>query len=230
MTCLLILMGFISRKQKDLCCQKIDININYEQGNYFIEREDIIAIMKSAGIEVKEPSLSKINYDHLETLIQSDPIVAKAEVYSTIEGTLKIDVFQRKPVIRIMTNRNIGDFYIDEEGAKMPLSPKFTSRVLIVNGYVKESMLDDLFLLAKYVNKNKFWKAQVQQIYIDLNGVIVLIPRVGNHKIIFGDMTDYEEKFEKLMIFYKKGLNNIGWDRYKLIDLKYKNQVVCTKK
>jgi cell division protein FtsQ len=52
---------------------------------------------------------------------------------------------------------------------------------------------------------------------------------VGNHKIILGDCSDLEQKFKKLFAFYKDGLNKIGWNTYKTINLKYKNQVVCTR-
>ena len=83
--------------------------------------------------------------------------------------------------------------------------------------------------IEKYVDKNNFWKSQIQQIYINLDEEIELIPRVGRHKIIFGDVSDMDEKFKKLMIFYKKGLHYTGWNKYKTINLKFKNQIVCTK-
>jgi cell division protein FtsQ len=58
-----------------------------------------------------------------------------------------------------------------------------------------------------------------------------LYPAVGNQKILFGKATDIAEKFEKLKIFYNEGLNKTdNWNKYSTINLKYKNQVVCTKK
>jgi cell division protein FtsQ len=48
---------------------------------------------------------------------------------------------------------------------------------------------------------------------------------------VFGDAKDFEEKFEKLKTFYTEGLNKTdGWNKYSTINIKYKNQVVCTKK
>jgi cell division protein FtsQ len=39
------------------------------------------------------------------------------------------------------------------------------------------------------------------------------------------------EKFEKLHTFYLQGLNTTGsWNKYSVINLKFKNQIVCTKK
>ena len=232
---LLITMGFVYREHNQTLCKNIDIRINYDQENFFVEKEDVISMIKE--IRLSGVPLSVINYEHIETVINSNPSIAKAEVYSTIAGDIKIDIEQRKPIMRIIANNPSMRFYIDEDGEKMPLSAKHTSRVLIVNGYVKTNMLNDLFSIAKYVNKNNFWKSQIQQIYINLNGEIELIPRVGRHKIILGDVSDplisvaevMDDKFKKLMIFYKKGLNYTGWNKYKIINLKYKNQIVCTK-
>ena len=55
-------------------------------------------------------------------------------------------------------------------------------------------------------------------------------PKTIQEKI--DDLTEaYEEKFEKLKMFYTEGLNKTdGWNKYSTINIKYKNQVVCTKK
>lgn len=90
--------------------------------------------------------------------------------------------------------------------------------------------LTDLYKLASYINQDKFWKAQISQIYINKKGEFEFIPRVGRHNIIFGQTDNMETKFHNLMLFYKKGLNRTGWNRYSTINLKYKNQVVCTKR
>ncbi len=226
---MLITMGFVNREQRQISCTGVDIRINYDHKNFFVEKGDILSMIAAKGIKLAGVPLSVINFEYIETLINTNPSIAKAEVYSTIAGEIKIDIVQRKPIIRIISDDLHMNFYIDENGRKMPLSSKHTSKVLIANGNIKTSMLDDLFKLAQYVDKNNFWKSQIQQIYINLDEEIELIPRVGRHKIIFGDVSDMDEKFKKLMIFYKKGLNYIGWNKYKTINLKYKNQIVCTK-
>jgi len=56
-----------------------------------------------------------------------------------------------------------------------------------------------------------------------------LIPRVGSQIIELGDAENLDEKFANLKLLYLDGFNKIGWNTYKRISLKYKNQVVCTK-
>ena len=134
--------------------------------------------------------------------------------------------------------------------AIMPLSNKYTARLLVVSGALNEpyakryafnynnlpdsltekTMLDDVYTIADYIDNSEFWKAQIEQIHVDKVSGFSLIPKVGNHKIVFGGTENLESKFEKLMIFYKKGLSKTGWNEYSSINLKYKNQVVCKKR
>jgi len=228
LSCLLMVMGFVSAERNSILCDKIEIVINYDKGYFFVEKEDITGLIKKEGIELIGKPLSAIDYDMLESLIYTNPFVKEVQVYSTISGDLKFEIAQKEPVLRVMSN-SLGSFYLDTDGYKMPVSNKYSARVTLANGNIKSTMLNDLFLLATFVNKNKFWRSQLQQIYVDWAGEIQLIPRVGKHKILLGGFNDIEEKFQKLMTFYKEGLNKIGWNRYKTIDLRYKDQVVCVK-
>ena len=79
-------------------------------------------------------------------------------------------------------------------------------------------------------NKSELWSAEIQQFFVNEEGDIEFIPRVGNHTVVLGNDQFLDEKFNKLIHFYKEGLNKKGWDNYKVINLKYKNQVVCIKK
>jgi cell division protein FtsQ len=135
----------------------------------------------------------------------------------------------------------------------MPLSEKYTANVIVANGNILESYattykaslnlitkdstskknktLQELYAMAKYISTDPFWKAQVQQIYVNEDRDMEIVPMVGNQKIIFGDTIAMDEKFKKLLTFYQQGLNTTGWwNKYSTINLKFKNQIVCTKK
>jgi cell division protein FtsQ len=134
----------------------------------------------------------------------------------------------------------------------MPLNDNYTARVLLANGEIFEpyarrfqftvnqikknklfsevSILDDILDIATYINKDSSLTALIQQIYVNKEKDIELFPAIGNHKIIFGDAQNINEKFNKLKIFYTEGLNKSdAWTKYSIINLKYKNLVVCTK-
>jgi cell division protein FtsQ len=243
-------LAFVESAQTDITCASLDVEVDDENGNYFVESQDIRELIFNTGDSVIGNQLSNINTAHLEKIINNDPSIRKAEVFKSIDGRVKVKAHQRKPLLRIF-NRNNLSFYIDEEGFFMPLSSKYTARVLVANGHIKAgnavfknaniklliendslaemTVLDELFLLAKFIEAEEWRKAQFQQIYVDENGEFELIPRVGNHRILIGDVSNLDEKIKKLMIFYNKGLSKTGWNEYKTINLKFKNQVVCTK-
>ena len=84
--------------------------------------------------------------------------------------------------------------------------------------------------MADFVNKNEFWRAQIEQVFIQANGQLLLLPQVGDYLIEFGTPDDYELKFRNLKAVYQQGFKNLGWNKYKAISVKYRNQIVCTKK
>lgn len=246
-----VILGFAAAEQNNALCTGIAVNIDNSDENFFVDETDIKEIIYSKGDSLVGSPVSQINYNTLEQLILKNPCIKDAQVYVSVEGEVKADIIQRKPVVRIY---NIAgeSFYIDETGNAMPLSSKFASRILIANGNIRESfgglslfnvnkieaddslaaktILDDIFAVVNYIEKDKFWKAQIQQIFVNEKNEIELVPMVGNHKIILGDKKDLDSKFRKLLLLYNKGLSKTGWNQYSIINLKFKNQVICTKK
>lgn len=246
---LLFLLGFVNRQQENAVCQDIIINIDRSNGNFFVDESDINEMVYYERDTVKGKSMASIATESLEHKINNHPSVENAEVYKTINGNLVIAVQQRTPIVRIF-NLQGESYYIDSTGKLMPPSANYTSRVLIANGYFTDSFyelagqnarnvsdtiehktyIDDIFTFAEFIRKSPFWTAQIEQLYVNKELDIELIPRVGNHRIVFGDAVSIKEKFKKLELFYKNGLNKTGWNEYSTINLKYANQVVCTKR
>ena len=238
--------GIINRNKT---CESVDIAIDYNKSDMFFNKEDIQSyIFKDDTIVGRK--LSDISVGMIENLILSNPYVYNVDVYKTMNGILKINVIQRKPIIRIYNTKN-QQYYIDDKGVKMPLDDKYPMRVLIANGFIdsiykpflpsnhkqrddtlnlqKDTLMYNLFKIAKFINNNEFIKAMIEEVFVTRDHEFELIPKVGNQLIILGDANDLDEKFEKLFSIYKEGISENGWDKYKIINLKFKNQVVCTK-
>ena len=60
--------------------------------------------------------------------------------------------------------------------------------------------------LFKFLQKDKFWNAQIEQIYVKYNGDVNLVPRVGGQIIEMGKLTNYEEKLEN----WKKSIRRLS--------------------
>ena len=83
--------------------------------------------------------------------------------------------------------------------------------------------------LAKFIHDDLFWSEQIEQINVVGPDEIELYPRVGQHIIELGSVDNFQEKLSRLRIFYREGLERVGWNKYKRISLAYDGQVGCTK-
>jgi len=247
---LAVALGFMTEKRQALVCNRIEVRVVDSLKNRFVESKQIIRLLEQKRISLIGKNFKNIDLESIEREVNSYSPVSKAEVYKTVDGCVAIDIWQRRPIVRIM-DRQYLNYYIDDMGYIMRTSPSFTSHAIIANGNIdtkfsisnranvleleseskgKNKLLADIYRLSKYISEHKFWNAQIQQIYVNASGDIELTPRVGSHIIIFGDYTDCETKFRNLMSLYKNGLPIVGWNKYHTINLKFKGQVVCTKR
>ena len=140
---------------------------------------------------------------------------------------LKTVVKQRKPIARIISESN--SYYIDRQGVKVPLSDNYSARVLLVSGIKNEEDVKEILPLIKIILKDNFLQKEVVGIEKSDDDEYQFSVRSGNYKIDFGKLTEIDVKFKKLKAFYNKTFRDKTIDNYKIINLKYHNQVVCTK-
>ncbi|WP_412467688.1 cell division protein FtsQ [Pedobacter sp. KLB.chiD] len=233
-----VLLSFINVKKRTVKCT--DVKILIPGADNFIEREEIDAILKEDQGVLLGRNLENINIHKIEKKLQSNPYIGFAKVYVDMDGVLHIEVKQRQPILRIL-NENGQDFYIDNDGLKMPISSNFTANVLVATGHITEvfgSRVDtlhtqlarDLYKTAQFIKKDTLWDSQIEQVVVDQKNDIELIPRVGNQRIILGNADSLEKKMKNLLLFYKKAMPQVGWDTYRTINIKYTNQIVCEKR
>lgn len=232
-----VLMSFIGIKKNEVKCTKVEILI--PGADNFIEREEVDQILKESQGVLIGRKLQGINIHQIEESLRANPYIAFAKVYADMDGIIHVDVRQRQPVLRIL-NAGGQDFYIDNEGLKMPMSPNFTANVLVATGDILEGyggkvdtlftpLASDLYKTALFMKKDTLWNAQIEQIFVNDKQDIELIPRVGNQRIILGNADSLETKMNNLLAFYKQAMPLVGWNAYKTINLKYTNQIVCEK-
>jgi cell division protein FtsQ len=234
---LLVLIAFAEREQHDTTVKEIAIYIDNLNDNHFIDEEDVRRLMQFRNENLIGASVSSINLKEVERKIKADRFIEDAELYGDLKGNLLVNVTVRRPVARIV--RNDGpDGYIAEDGTIMPVSEKFTSRVVLISGAYARILLsqENLFStgegrqlmdMLEVIREDEFWNAQVAQLDIDAKGKIDLLMQVGAEKIEFGAPEKIEEKFEKLMIYYKDILPAKGWGRYKRVNLEYEGQIIA---
>ncbi|WP_226742837.1 cell division protein FtsQ/DivIB [Polaribacter gangjinensis] len=168
-----------------------------------------------------------INLYGLESNISKNPYVEKAVVFLTIRGELKTAVKQRTPIVRIIQDDEV--YYVDKQGVKVPLSENYSARVLLVSGVKNDVEMKEIMPLISTILEDNFLEKEIVGVEKLKNGEVQLAVRSGDYKIDFGTVSEIESKFRKLKAFYNKTFSDKTIQNYKLINVKYHNQVVCTK-
>lgn len=246
-----VLLSLSKSAQLDAELKIPEILIKVNGENVFLTKDDLLTRLKRSGLVYPGQKIENLKIAEIEKFIEGMTEVKAVKVYSNLGGAWNIDVTIRKPIARIFNSFG-EDFYLDDAGSTMAPSYLYTARVVVVTGFINDRKntesvkeiinndtlisirnLDDIYRISSYVCNDAFLNAQIGQINLEKNGDFVLVPQVGGQKIIFGSARtseDVEEKFKKLIVFYKEGLPFEGWDKYETINLKYKRQIVCKKK
>ena len=216
-----------SRGGKD--CHDLEIVVLDSLDKHFVSENDLKFILQRAGLNPINKPIDEVNTDLIENELLKNEMIAEVEVYKTPSGLVKLEVEQKIPILRILGSK--GNYYVDNLGTTMPVSHRYVAHVPVVSGFVeKELAIGELYKFALFLQENDFWNSQIEQIYVHPDNEIELIPRVGNHRIVLGTLADFEKKLENLKLFYEKAIPKVGWEKYSIINLRYKNQIVCTKK
>ncbi|WP_233555472.1 cell division protein FtsQ/DivIB [Pontibacter oryzae] len=214
----------------------MSIRIDNEYNNYFIGDKEVRNLLTREGDRKLEGlSNQDIDLKNLEKRIEANKFVKDAEVYRGLDGNIQVFVKQNRPIARII--RQDQDVYIDAEGNILPLSDRYTARVIPITksalikptdkGFFKDSLGQSYLSLLQFIEKDEFWKAQLAQMHIDGKGKVSFLPQVGDHTIEFGKPVKVEEKFKKLAVLYKEILPTMGWDRYKRVNVEFEEQIIC---
>jgi len=230
-------LSFVEREQRNKLCKRLFVHIDHTYDNFFVEREDVIYLLSDEGKKPIEGSdLSMLDLRKLEDQLEKHKFIRKGHVYWDLKGNLVAEAIQRRPIIRVMHPNGL-HAYIGDDGEILPVSERFTARVPLLGGEFAKVIMDKgmrgypegerVFELLQFIDNNPFWTAQIAQMQIDEHLDITMYPQVTKQRIEFGQPENINDKFKKLMVFYKEVLPYKGWNTYEKVNIKYKNQIVC---
>ena len=210
-------------------CKGLQIEVEDSAVRHYISPADVYDYITEYDLDPCGKPLGGVDTEKMERTLLMNGVLKTVQCYKTANGTVNVNVTQRIPVMRVMADD--GNYYVDEEGCRIAASTSYREYLPLVTGRV-DSVLTyrDILPLAHYIHKNIFWNAQIEQIYVNERHEIELIPRVGKQTILLGSVDDFETKLDNLMLTYKNVFDKTGWNLYDTVSLKFKNQVVCTRR
>ncbi len=224
---ILILFFIFKTNKNNKACNLVDVAF-VNTHHPFLSEKMILDDLRADHIEFMGLPTHKIDLSRMEHSISKNPFILRVDCYFGLDGSLKIDLSQRTPILRVQPIGKLG-YYLDEEGKQFPLSPLYSANVKVATGHINQGLNKKLYTFTTYVNQSSFWNSFIEQIFVRPNKELVFTTQIGGHEVIIGDNARLEQKLEKLQKFYSKASSNIGWEVYREINLKFKDQVICRK-
>ncbi|MDA8572877.1 hypothetical protein N9K85_06220 [Flavobacteriaceae bacterium] len=183
-----------------------------------------LLIQNQQAVECMPKDILDLNV--LESKISSHPMIENAEVYLTVNGEVRVEVEQRTPLARVISEPS---FYIDSQGKMMPLSPEYSARVVLVHGRVSASNIGALHQLLQHVKNDDFLNLYVTGIKVNDKDQFSLLVRTYDFEVVVGPLENLDEKMRNFKAFYQKAKKDKLLETYKIVNLQFNRQVVCTK-
>ncbi len=234
---LALLVAAINKKNSNLC-KGMDIQINAEGKETFLDKKEVFLRLEKEGLkDLEDKRVQAFDLQKLENALRRNAWIKDAQLYFDNNQVLKVQITQRQPVARIfMVSGN--SYYIDSSGKQLPLAGRVPVKLPVFTGYPSEKMglhadsaLDhQIKALSFFLNQDPFWSGAIEQVNITSSKTFEMIPLIGSQVIEFGDGNDYVNKFRRLFIFYKNVMIKSGFEKYARIKLEYAGQVIGTRR
>lgn len=225
---------FAVNSNKNSYIEEIEVKYLNDKHVYISYESIIEALNESLGRNIYEIQIGNLDLNELEKSLNEHPWVQNAEVYINKKKKLIIELIQNQPIARIFYQNNT-TVYFDSTGVELPVDyvypqpiPHFTNVPLLKEETKSILLKENILNLSKVILADSFWNAQITQIHVSNNLEFDMSTIMGDFVVRLGKGGDYAEKLHQLYIFFDKGLAKLGWDTYKYIDLRYKNQIVTS--
>jgi cell division protein FtsQ len=219
------LYAFSNERNSSRRIDKIAIEFKGDD-NLFITRDNVSKLLIQNEQPVTSIAKEVLVLNSLENTLNLNPMIKEAQVFVDVEGTLTAQVEQKKPIARVYTNVS---YYIDDQGSYMPLSANYSARVPLVTGSIDKKQLQSVYKIAHKVQADEFLRKHVVEIQQDKNKQLQLKLRGQIFTVRLGNLEQLDKKINNLKAFYKKALKDNTLQDYQIVDLKFDNQVICTK-
>lgn len=211
-------------------CQGIEIVINSEDpaATRFLTPEAVKRELGSLPQQYARIPLYAINTDSLERHLNSVNNFESVEVTRTADGKLRVSVVPMIPEVRIFTSAET--YYINKDGKRLDAHAEYFADLPVVKGnFTRKMPAAGVLPVTRYIARDSLLHNLITMVEYNSPSNIILVPRIRGHVINLGDTTRLKEKFDNLVLLYKKVMPYKGWDSYDTISLKFKGQIVASR-
>jgi len=248
---IIIIIGWLVIRDRSAATSisRIEININTADTNKIIDSTYVLDLIYQVTPRVIGVMIEDFPLDKVYQTIKKSNYVENVLCNIKLDGTLKIDVWARCPLLHIISNDGY-ECILDTSGFVMPIPEKYNlyipvaygniktkvkigSKVKNIKSYTYESKdfteLDKLYYLAKTIKNDEISKLLFWDIYVENQKSFYLYPIVGNQYIRLGDVDQLDDKLKNISIFYNNIQHISDISNFVGFDLRVPPQVIAIK-
>jgi len=222
-----LLVAFEAISEEKTNITSIRIELIQPQNQLFLNKEDIEKMLQKEDDSLLFKTVNTINTGLLEESLLKHPLIAGAEVFSTLDGLLSVQVEQKEAIARVISTTK--HYYLDAEGHPFPTTKTFSATVPVFTGLLDSASVTNAYDILNSIQTNAYFKDWLAEIHTNTNREIELIPIQGNHRVIFGNPKNASEKLTKLQGFYKNVVTKENLNDWKTLNVAYNELLVSTK-
>lgn len=220
-----LLYGFTQARSVDRNLAGLDVKF-VDENDPLITLSTVNKLLIQNNDSVTGIGKETLVLNELESRLMGNPMIRDAEVFITVDGKLGANIEQRNPIARVGASPN---YYLDEDGKKMPLSKVYAARVPLITGSSKNNFRELTPLILK-IREDNFMNMSVVGVHLRKDGIVELSLRKHDFKVFFGKPERIDKKFQNFKAFYQKTKRDNTLNGYRTVSLQFGNQVVATKK
>ena len=222
---LALAVGTSRGKDREERCKELVCKIVDKDKRLYVSEQELFTLLKQHNAYPVGEYLHRINLQHMENIIRQHPMVRTAECYTAEDGTARIRVTQRVPLLKVVTADEA--YYIDTDRRKMPLRSSIHDTVPVAMGKVGFEMASTVLAdFAEWVQEDDYWRARIEAIDVRLPRQVCIKQNGKQEDLMIGDLMGYAGKLEKAEVFYRRTAS-MEKPRYRTLDLRYQGQVVA---
>ena len=238
----ILFLGISAGQRRMTACSGLEVTVKDSSTISFITPADVKAYLADYGDYIGQ-RLDSVDLRKVEEILDSRSAILTSEAYITSDGVLNVDITQRKPAVRFQKG-SLG-FYSDKDGFIFPMRSGYLGNIPIIDGNVRIDFKDGfkgfpedeaerrwlkgILDLVDYMEENPNLNSLISQITVSPGGDLVMVPREGPERFIFGDPTGIADKFRRIKEYYECIVPTLDDKRYKSVNVKYNGQIICRK-
>jgi len=223
----MFLVAFEQFSEEQTLIKTVVIELIQHDNQLFLNKQDIVELIDAQDDSLLLRSVNTINTSMLEESLENHPFIADAEVFSTLDGLLSVQVEQKQAIARVIQSNK--HYYVDAKGHSFPVTKAYSATVPVFTGKQDSTSLHNACYLLNTIKTNSYFTNWLAEIHTQSNGEIELIPLNGYHRVLFGTTLDAQEKLKKLQVFYTTVVTEKNLNDWKTLNVAYNKLLVSTK-